>query len=110
MGHDTVLKARTAAEGELLGLPFAANTHPMWVVGRVSRAFLDVNNAAVQQYGYSRQELLNMTTLEIRPKADIPELPANTQSATARPKHGREVAPQKLRTGPSSRLRSRAGS
>ena len=74
MGHDTALKARTAPEGELLGLPFAANTHPMWVADRVSHAFLDVNNAAVQQYGYSRQEFLNMTTVEIRPKADIPEL------------------------------------
>jgi len=74
MGHDTVLKARTAPEGELLGLPFAANTHPMWIVDRVSHAFLDVNNAAVQQYGYSRQEFLNITTLEIRSKADIPEL------------------------------------
>ena len=74
MGHDTVLKARTAPEGELLGLPFTANTHPMWVADRVSHAFLDVNNAAVQQYGYSRQEFLNMTTLEICPKADIPEL------------------------------------
>jgi hypothetical protein len=31
-------------------------------------------SAAMQQYGYSRQEFLNMTTLEIRPKADIPEL------------------------------------
>ena len=73
MGHDTVLKARTAPGGELLGLPFAASMRPMWVVGR-SHAFLDINNAAVQQYGYSRQEFLNMTTLEIRPKADIPEL------------------------------------
>jgi PAS domain S-box-containing protein len=74
MGHDTVRRARSAPEGELLGLPFAANTHPMWVVGRVSQAFLDVNNTAVQQYGYSRQESLNITALEIRPKADTPEL------------------------------------
>jgi PAS domain S-box-containing protein len=74
MGHDTVLKARTAPEGELLGLPFVANTHPVWVVDRVSHVCLDVNNAAVQHYGYSRQEFLNLTTLEIRPKADIPEL------------------------------------
>jgi hypothetical protein len=72
MGHDTVLKARTAPEGELLGLPFAAKMHPTWVV-RVSHAFLDVNNAAVQ-YGDYWRGFLSMTTLEIRPRADIPEL------------------------------------
>jgi PAS domain S-box-containing protein len=64
----------TAPEGELLGVPFAANPHPMWVVDRVTHAFLDVNNAAVQHYGYSRQEFLKLTTLEIRPTVDIPEL------------------------------------
>ncbi|MBZ5522952.1 MAG: PAS domain-containing protein [Acidobacteriia bacterium] len=46
----------------------------MWVFDRESLAFLDVNDAAVRQYGYSRNEFLSMAILDIRPPADVPEL------------------------------------
>jgi PAS domain S-box-containing protein len=39
---------------------------PMWVVDRESLRFLAVNEAAVMRYGYSREELLAMTVLDIR--------------------------------------------
>ncbi len=39
---------------------------PMWVVDRDSMRFLAVNQAAVDRYGYSRDEMLGMTVLEIR--------------------------------------------
>jgi PAS domain S-box-containing protein len=39
---------------------------PMWVVDRESLRFLAVNEAAVVRYGYTRDELLSMTVLDIR--------------------------------------------
>ncbi len=39
----------------------------MWVVERSGLKFLDVNAAAVEHYGYTRDQFLNMTSLEIRP-------------------------------------------
>jgi PAS domain S-box-containing protein len=64
----------TAPEPEVLGIPFAKNSHPMWIFDRETLAFLDVNDAAVQQYGYFRQQFLTMTILDIRPPEDVSEL------------------------------------
>ena len=47
---------------------------PMWVYDLETLAFLDVNEAAVRHYGYSREEFLSMTILDIRPREDIPAL------------------------------------
>jgi PAS domain S-box-containing protein len=44
----------------------------MWVYDVESLAFLAVNLAAVDQYGYSRSEFLRMTTRDIRQAQDIP--------------------------------------
>lgn len=47
---------------------------PMWVFNKKSLAFLQVNEAAIRHYGYSREEFLSMTILDIRPTEDIPEV------------------------------------
>lgn len=60
---------------------FHRNPHPMWVYDLQSLAFLDVNEAAVKGYGYSREEFLSMTIKEIRPPQDIPELVTNVGRA-----------------------------
>lgn len=39
---------------------------PMWIFDRQSFAFLDVNKQACSLYGYSREEFLQMTVLDIR--------------------------------------------
>jgi PAS domain S-box-containing protein len=52
----------------------------MWIFDRKSYIFVEVNDVAVQQYGYSRQEFLNMTILDLRPAADIPELLRQTRA------------------------------
>lgn len=44
----------------------------MWVFDQHSLAFLAVNDAALRRYGYSREEFLAMTILDIRPEEDIP--------------------------------------
>jgi two-component system cell cycle sensor histidine kinase/response regulator CckA len=53
---------------------FANNPGPMFVFDKNTYAFLDANEAAVAQYGYSREEFLSKTILDIRPEEDIPEL------------------------------------
>jgi PAS domain S-box-containing protein len=59
---------------EVLGLAFGKSLYPMWIYDRETLAFLDVNDAAVQHYGYSRQEFLTMEITAIRPAEDISEL------------------------------------
>jgi PAS domain S-box-containing protein len=49
---------------------FDNNPMPMWVIDLVTFKFLDVNKMAVLQYGYSRDEFLSMTALDIRPEQD----------------------------------------
>lgn len=43
----------------------------MWLYDRDSFRFLDVNLAAMQQYGYSKEEFLEMTILDIRPEEEV---------------------------------------
>jgi PAS domain S-box-containing protein len=68
------LNPNSEPELKLCGLPFAKNSHPMWVFDRETLAFLDVNEAAVRKYGYSRAQFLAMTIADIRPEEDLPEL------------------------------------
>jgi two-component system, cell cycle sensor histidine kinase and response regulator CckA len=44
---------------------FENNPEPMWVFDAVTYRFLDVNDAAIRKYGYSRGEFLAMTILEM---------------------------------------------
>jgi PAS domain S-box-containing protein len=53
-------------------LLFANNPHPMWVWDRETLRFLEVNDAAVDLYGYSRDEFLAMRIGDIRPPEDVP--------------------------------------
>jgi diguanylate cyclase (GGDEF)-like protein/PAS domain S-box-containing protein len=59
----TDLKRREAS----FRLLFDSNPLPMWVYDRESLRFLAVNDAAVGHYGYSREQFLAMTILDIRP-------------------------------------------
>jgi PAS domain S-box-containing protein len=55
-------------------LLFENNPHPMWLYDTETLAFLEINEAAVTHYGYTREEFLSMTIKEIRPISDIPAL------------------------------------
>ncbi|HEX4913761.1 MAG TPA: PAS domain S-box protein, partial [Vicinamibacterales bacterium] len=46
----------------------------MWVFCRGTLAFVEVNQAAIEHYGYSREEFLGMTITDIRPQEDVPKL------------------------------------
>jgi PAS domain S-box-containing protein len=63
-------------------LLFEANPHPMWVYDLETLQFLAVNDAAVQRYGYTRTEFLEMTIADIRPHEDIPALLDNVARVT----------------------------
>ena len=51
---------------------FATYPSPTWVYDAETLAFLAVNDAAVEDYGYSREQFLAMTIREIRPPEDVP--------------------------------------
>jgi diguanylate cyclase (GGDEF)-like protein/PAS domain S-box-containing protein len=48
-------------------LLFAGNPHPMWMYDRDTLAFLQVNDAAVAHYGYTKEEFQRMTLLDVQP-------------------------------------------
>lgn len=53
---------------------FHLSPQPMWVYELGSLKFLNVNHAAINHYGYSFEEFMNMTLSDIRPDEDIPIL------------------------------------
>jgi two-component system, cell cycle sensor histidine kinase and response regulator CckA len=60
---------------------FESNPHPMWVYDIGNLRFLAVNDAAVQQYGYTREQFLAMTIRDIRPPQDQKALDENLARA-----------------------------
>ncbi|MBB5440227.1 PAS domain S-box-containing protein [Pedobacter sp. AK017] len=44
---------------------------PQWVYDFKTLSILQVNDAAIKQYGYSRREFLKMTLIDIRPPEDV---------------------------------------
>lgn len=55
-------------------LLFAGHPLPMWIYDLETLAFLEVNEAAVLKYGYSRAEFLGMHITDIRPVEDVERL------------------------------------
>jgi PAS domain S-box-containing protein len=55
-------------------LIFDGNPVPMWIFERDTLRFLEVNDAAVQHYGYSREEFLSMTLKDLRSNEETPAL------------------------------------
>jgi len=62
------------ASEEQYRLLFESNPLAMWVYDLETLKFLAVNNATVEQYGYSREQFLAMTIEQIRPPEDVPRL------------------------------------
>jgi PAS domain S-box-containing protein len=67
-GHARRRYARLVVETlEAASVLFAKNPLPMWVYDSETLAVLDVNEAAVASYGWSREEFLSKSILELRP-------------------------------------------
>ena len=59
---------RSADDGEpSYELMFRHHPQPMWAYDIETLRFVDVNQAALDHYGYTREEFLSMTVLDIRP-------------------------------------------
>ena len=69
-------KALTDSEARYRGL-FEANPFPMWVYDLENLSFLEVNDAAISHYGFTRDEFRSMTIADIRPAAEKPRLLAS---------------------------------
>jgi PAS domain S-box-containing protein len=63
-----------------MGIAFEESPQPMWIFDQLNLGFLAVNTAALQVYGYKREEFLRMTILDIRPCEDIPKVLRNALS------------------------------
>ncbi|HYQ93288.1 MAG TPA: PAS domain S-box protein [Burkholderiales bacterium] len=78
VGKDVTEKARGLKDledsEERYRMLFDIHPRPMWVVENKTLRFLAVNQAAVDHYGYSREEFLSMTAEQLRPPEDIAQL------------------------------------
>jgi two-component system, sensor histidine kinase and response regulator len=72
--QDVTARDQTEASFQLL---FHNNPLPMWVYDLETLRFLEVNDAAVTHYGYTRDEVLAMRITDIRPPQDLPALEQN---------------------------------
>lgn len=63
-----------AASEERYRFMFTHNPQPSWIYDNNTLAFLEVNNAAIELYGYSEVEFLSMNLKDIRSEVEIPIL------------------------------------
>ena len=66
------LRRRELGKEARFRLLFEDNPQPMWVVDCGTLDFLEVNRAAVEHYGYSREEFLRMRASDLVPEDDAP--------------------------------------
>ncbi len=82
-------------------LLFENNPLPMWVYDLETLSFLEVNDAAVEHYGFSREEFLAMKITDVRPAREVGRLLENLNEERAeltvgsqwqhRTKHGKLI-------------------
>ncbi|MBI2758892.1 MAG: GAF domain-containing protein [Chloroflexi bacterium] len=62
----------------------------MWIYDLETLCFLDVNEAAIEHYGYSRVEFLKMKISDIRPQEDVERVKKHVQAKRPRLQHSGE--------------------
>ncbi len=71
---DIKLQKASDAKFRLL---FEDNPQPMWVYDCETLAFLEINRAAAEHYGYSRDEFLSMRVVDVLPESEAARLAAS---------------------------------
>jgi PAS domain S-box-containing protein len=85
----TGVQRAEAGHVEQYRLLFQLNPVPMWLFDTETFRFLEVNDAAVSRYGYTRQEFLEMTIAALRPSAEeVRHLEAIVEQYRATSYHG----------------------
>jgi two-component system, cell cycle sensor histidine kinase and response regulator CckA len=77
--------ALASLDADAYRLVFEQSPQPMWVFDEKTLVFIDVNEAAIATYGYSRDEFLRMDITQIRPPEEIPTLLQRIRSGAAHP-------------------------
>ena len=85
--------------GEKLATFNNPDAPPMWIFDQRTLAFLAVNRAATEVYGYSIQEFLSMTILDIRPAEDVTAIVKKTLDPTLRGPSNQEQWRHKSKDG-----------
>ncbi len=62
--HEDITEAKRREES--FRLLFEGSPIPMWAMDRLTLKFLAVNDAAIEHYGYSREQFLSMTVPDLR--------------------------------------------
>jgi PAS domain S-box-containing protein len=78
------LPKRPAADEDVFRTIFARCPLPMWIYRISDLRFVEVNEAAIERYGYSREEFLGLTLLDVRPPEDRERLLARIRNLPSR--------------------------
>jgi PAS domain S-box-containing protein len=62
------------ASEERYRMLFESNPQPIWIYDLMTLRFLAVNKTAIERYGYTREEFLQMSLRDIRSPVDVPGL------------------------------------
>lgn len=87
LGNGIDIAERKKTEAELIAseqkykLLFESNPLPMWMLSLPQYHVSDVNNAALLQYEYTREEFLKLSVYDFRPKEDLDKFKAATNTA-----------------------------
>jgi hypothetical protein len=76
-------EAALAASEQRYRTLFEKNPQPVAVYDVETLCFVAVNDAAIQAYGYSRDEILSMTVTEVMAPEDVPALLADIEAAVS---------------------------
>src|SRR5713101_783848 len=82
--------ARLKLQEQQYRLLFQTNPTPMWVFDTKTLQILAVNDAAIAQYGYSREEFLKLTIRDLQRPEDMGELTKSISSPRDRAHFGGE--------------------
>jgi PAS domain S-box-containing protein len=85
------LERENAEQRSMLDVAFRRNPTPMWIYDPTTLRFLDLNEATLEHFGRSREELLAGTLADVRPPEEVPRLLA--RAAEAIPAWGRLNGP-----------------